>query len=67
MKALVFIGFLACFASQAFAHPGHDHSFWASDAIHALFLLAIIVAAVLAGFCLSKKNQNTSLENQENK
>ncbi|EAQ67454.1 hypothetical protein MED121_16044 [Marinomonas sp. MED121] len=51
-------------SSTAFAHPGHDHSHWLSDPIHALTLVAILGVAVVGVF-FSVKNKFSSSNKEE--
>lgn len=55
------------FSSLAVAHPGHDHSYWTSDIIHALTIAAIIGISTVGIFLYRKKKagQNVSFKDQE--
>lgn len=46
---------ISALSSVAIAHPGHDHSHWLSDPIHALSILAIGAVVVTAAFVSKKK------------
>lgn len=42
------------FSQSAFAHPGHDHSFWASSAVHSLTLLGLVMLSGAAIYSVNK-------------
>ena len=42
------------FSQSALAHSGHDHSFWASSAIHSLTLLGLLMLSGAAIYSVNK-------------
>ncbi len=42
------------FSQSVFAHPGHDHSFWASNAVHSLTFLSLIMLGAASAYTLRK-------------
>jgi hypothetical protein len=58
MKAKVALALATAAASQSvLAHPGHDHSHWLSNPIHALSVLAAAAIIGTAVYAIAKKKQ----------
>lgn len=55
---------LAAMSSQAFAHPGHDHSHWTSEPIHILTMVAIgtVMVGGIVYKQMSRRGQNKEQE-----
>lgn len=41
-------------SSSVFAHAGHDHSHWASDAVHAIAAFAVVSVVAAVAFAIKK-------------
>ena len=54
VKTLITAATTAMISHQALAHPGHDHSFWASDAVHAITFASIVGVAAVALYSVKK-------------
>jgi TRAP-type C4-dicarboxylate transport system permease small subunit len=55
----------AVFSQSAFAHPGHDHSFWASNAVHSLTFLSLIMLGAAATYALQKHLARKKITSQD--
>jgi hypothetical protein len=47
------------------AHPGHDHSHWASPAVHSFLLLALASAIATSIWFYRRGSKNIKTENKE--
>ena len=54
LKTLITAASSVLISHQALAHPGHDHSFWASDAVHAITFASIVGVAAVALYSFKK-------------
>lgn len=56
MKQIKFLilTLLITLTSVANAHPGHDHSHWMSDFLHAMFYASLAIAIGSGGYVLLK-------------
>lgn len=45
-------------STYAHSHPGHDHSHWASDGVHALTLVAIFAIVGVSAIAIRKNWKN---------
>lgn len=54
----------ALFPFVALAHPGHDHGHWASPALHALLVGALLAAGIAALWALLRRRQRARLRAQ---
>ena len=59
-KFLAIGGALALLATApaVWAHPGHDHGHWLSDAIHFLSIAAVVVGIVAVGVAFKLRNKH---------
>lgn len=66
LKKLTFL-MAGSFSTLAIAHPGHDHSYWTSDAIHVLTIAAIIGISTVGAFVYKQKKskQKISFKDEE--
>jgi uncharacterized membrane protein len=55
------------FSQSALAHPGHDHSFWASNVVHSLTFLSLIMLGATATYALNKHIARKKASSQDNK
>ncbi|MEP0357673.1 hypothetical protein [Paraglaciecola sp.] len=62
----VYLGALSLLSSAAFAHEGHDHNHWSSDALHILFYGSLVTLLAVVSFLgikqLRKKESSKSEE-----
>lgn len=61
-KILPSAGLALLFSQTVFAHPGHDHSHWLSDPIHAL-TAAAIGAVIVTAVVLRKRSKTKTEQN----
>lgn len=56
---LILLTMMMNFVCVAHAHPGHDHSHWMSDFLHAMFYASLAIAIGTGGYvifkCLTRK------------
>jgi TRAP-type C4-dicarboxylate transport system permease small subunit len=57
----------ALFSQSALAHPGHDHSFWASNAVHSLTFLSLIMLGAAATYTVQKHLARKKITSQDDK
>ncbi|WP_133468528.1 hypothetical protein [Paraglaciecola marina] len=65
IQTFLYAGALSLLSSAAFAHEGHDHSHWSSDALHILFyssLVAAVAAMTFLGIKQFKNKDNSKSE-----
>jgi len=55
------------FSQSALAHPGHDHSFWASSAVHSLTYLGLMMLGGAAVYSVNKHLARKKISSQEAK
>lgn len=56
MNKLYGTAILLTTATPAFAHPGHDHSHWLAEPVHAVTALAIAAIAGTATYLLRQRS-----------
>ncbi len=52
-------------AQFATAHPGHDHSFWASNAIHAGLVIALIITGIIGNQLIKKSSHTQKIKSED--
>ena len=57
----------AVFSQSALAHPGHDHSFWASSAVHSLTYLGLMMLGGAAVYSVNKHLARKKISSQDAK
>ena len=55
------------FSQSALAHPGHDHSFWASSAVHSLTYLGLMMLGGAAVYSVNKHLARKKISSQDAK
>ena len=53
------------FSQSALAHPGHDHSFWASSAVHSLTYLGLMMLGGAAVYSVNKHLARKKISSQD--
>ncbi len=55
------------FSQSALAHSGHDHSFWASSALHSLTFLGLMMLSGAAIYSVNKHLARKKISSQDAK
>ena len=53
------------FSQSALAHSGHDHSFWASSALHSLTFLGLMMLSGAAIYSVNKHLARKKISSQD--
>lgn len=48
--------------ASVLAHPGHNHSYWASDAVHAIVVVSIVAGVAMGVSVLRRKARRQKQE-----